>query len=342
MSVEKRIKFTYYQSFGKPTSTLIERRSGILLIGGAEGGESGEYEATEWLLDRARGGNYLVLRFNGIGRQADWIYKNFSDRLNSAAELSINSREAANDTEVIQYLNTADILFFAGGDQSKYKEYWEGTAVEETINRLIREKKVPVAGTSAGMAILGDYYYAPDKEEVIGSEILNDPFHDNTRTFYRSDFIEVPFLKGVITDTHLDRVGKTSRERRYGRIFGFLARNLHDNGDQFPVRAIGLEEGAFVAIDENGIAKVFGNDTDRGQDAYFLQPNGQSPERIQPGQAVIWDNEGQAVKVYRIAGTRKGSGSFDLNDHSTADGGTWEYWYTTGGINGFRPNFYRD
>jgi hypothetical protein len=74
MSAEKRIKFTYYQSFGKPTSTLIERRSGILLIGGAEGGESGEYEATEWLLDRARGGNYLVLRFNGIGGQADWIY----------------------------------------------------------------------------------------------------------------------------------------------------------------------------------------------------------------------------------------------------------------------------
>ena len=92
MSAEKRIEFTYYPSFGKSTPTSIEHQSGILLIGGAEEGESGEYEATEWLLDLARGGNYLVLRFNGIGGQADWIYKNFSDRLNSAAELSIDSR----------------------------------------------------------------------------------------------------------------------------------------------------------------------------------------------------------------------------------------------------------
>ena len=97
-----------------------------------------------------------------------------------------------------------------------------------------------------------------------------------------------------------------------------------------------------MAINEKGIAKVFGNDNDLGQDAYFLQPNGKSPERIQPRRALIWDNEGRAVKVYRIAGTREGSGSFDLEDHSTADGGKWEYWYTSGGINGFRPNFYRD
>ncbi len=45
--------------------------------------------------------------------------------------------------------------------------------VETAINYLINEKKVPVAGTSAGMAILGDFYYAPTHEGVLSSEILN-------------------------------------------------------------------------------------------------------------------------------------------------------------------------
>lgn len=336
-----RGNFTYYRSFGSAHPTSIEPRSGVLLIGGAEGKKSGEKEATEWLLSRAEGGNYLVLRFNKIGQQADWIYENFRERVNSTAELSIDSRTAANDPQVIQYIQTADILFLAGGDQSLYKKYWEGTRLEEAINQRIAEK-VPVAGTSAGMAILGDYYYAPDRDGVISSEILNDPFHPNTNTFYHSDFIRVPFLEGVITDTHLDRFGGNYVERRYGRVFGFLARDLHDNADRAPAHAIGLEEGAFVAIDDNGIARVFGNGSDRGQDAYFLQPGDKPPEQIEKGKPLIWNNEGKAVKVYRIAGTRNGSGSFDLKDWSTASGGEWEDWYTTNGIEGFRPNFYRD
>ncbi|MGB5710757.1 MAG: hypothetical protein WBM44_07575, partial [Waterburya sp.] len=123
-------------------------------------------------------------------------------------------------------------------------------------------------------------------------------------------------------------------ETRYGRIFGLMARIMLD--EHQPVYGIGLEEGAFVAIDEIGIAQVFGNDTERGQDAYFLQTNGAAPEQIEPGLPLIWENKGQAVKVYRIEGTPSGSGSFDLKNWSTADGGTWEYWFTTGGNSGFR------
>ncbi len=324
--------FEYYLDYGKVNSS--SQKPAILLIGGAEEGTVGEDAATQWFLKQANYGDYLVLRCGGIGRQAQWIADNYRDLINSAAELSIDSREAANNPKVVQYIKDADALYLAGGDQNKYEDYWEGTATEDAINYLINQKKVPVAGTSAGLAILGDYYYAPERLGLLSSEILNDPFHPNTQDIYRSNFLQVPYLKNVITDTHLDRCNENHPETRYGRIFGFMARIMV--AENQPVYGIGLEEGAFVAIDENGIAQVFGNASKRGQDAYFLQTNGAAPEQIQPELPLIWDHDGQAVKVYRIQGTPSGSGFFDLNNWLTASGGTWEYWFTTGGDSGFQ------
>jgi cyanophycinase-like exopeptidase len=329
--------FEFFRECGKWDTTSAKPTSGVLLIGGAEGKKSGEDAATQWFLKRADRGNLLVLRTGGVGKQADWVCEYYRDLIGSAAELSIDSREAADDPEVIKYLREADAIFIAGGDQNAYEDYWEGTKVEDTLNYLINEKKIPIAGTSAGMAILGDYYYVPSHRGVTSSEILDDPFHHNTKDIYRSDFVRVPYLKNVITDTHLDRVNRNNPESRYGRIFGLLARVVYDS-NRLGVFAIGLEEGAFVAIDEKGIAKVFGNGEDKGQDAYFLQTNGALPEKVERDLPLIWNHNGQAVKVYRIAGTPEGSGQFDLNNWSNASGGSWEYWFTTGGYSGFKRN----
>lgn len=333
-SATTRPDFDYYLACRNRAITPRPPRPATLLIGGAEGDTSGEDAATRWFLDHAPGGHYLVVRVGGVGTQADWICQHYKDRVQSAAELSIDSREAANHPEVIRRLREADALFIAGGDQNAYQELWEGTATETAVNYLINEKKIPVAGTSAGMAILGDYYYAPDHQGVLSSEILNDPFHYNTETIHRSDFIQVPYLQRVITDTHLDRVNRQHPEARYGRLLGLLARVVHDDDYRLTNYAIGLEEGAFVAIDGQGVARVFGNGSRRGQDAYFLQPNRSIPEQIAPGWPLVWHNYGRAVKVYRISGTPEGSGHFDLTDWTTAQGGTWEYWYTTGGKSG--------
>ncbi|WP_353931995.1 cyanophycinase [Okeanomitos corallinicola TIOX110] len=329
--------FEYIRECGKVGKTSAKPTPGVLLIGGAEGKKSGEDAATKWFLKRADKGNLIVLRTGGLGRQADWVCDSYRDLIGSAAELSIDSRDAADDPEVIEYLRQADAIFIAGGDQNAYEDYWEGTKVEDTLNYLINEKKIPIAGTSAGMAILGDYYYVPSHRGVISSEILDDPFHHNTKDIYRSDFIRVPYLKNVITDTHLDRVNHNHPEPRYGRIFGLLARVVSDS-NRLSVFAIGLEEGAFVAIDEKGIAKVFGNGESKGQDAYFLQTNSGLPEKVERDLPVIWNHNGKAVKVYRIAGTPEGSGHFDLNNWSNAKGGSWEYWFTTGGSAGFKRN----
>ncbi|MGK7918229.1 MAG: cyanophycinase, partial [Prochloraceae cyanobacterium] len=256
--------YDYQLECGNVNSTSPQPNPAIMLIGGAESDTEGENDATGWFLKRADGGDYLVLRHGEVRTQAKWICDNYDSFVSSAAELAINTREAANDPDVEQYIRDAEALFIAGGDQNAYQDTWEGTYVEDAINYLINEKGVPVAGTSAGMAILGEYYYAPARRNgVLSSEILEDPFHRNTEDIDRADFIDIPFLKNTITDTHLDRLKRPQYpETRYGRLFGFLARVVDDNG--IPAYGIGSEEGAFVAIDEEGIATVFGNGEDRG------------------------------------------------------------------------------
>jgi hypothetical protein len=78
-------------------------------------------------------------------------------------------------------------------------DYWEGSAVEEAINYLINHKKVPMAGTSAGMAILGDYS-VPAHEGVQSSEILNNPFHHNTKDI--ANCSRMRYTEGLCSGCH--------------------------------------------------------------------------------------------------------------------------------------------
>lgn len=300
-----------------------------LLIGGAEAGANGEVEATQWLLDRARGGDYLVLRVGGTGGQAAWVCDTFASSIGSAAEQSIDSRTDANNATIAQRIRNAEIIFIAGGDQNKYEDYWKDTEVEKALNDHISVARKPIAGTSAGLAILGQSYYAPASTGVLSKEILDNPYHNYTRDINHGDFLLHPLLANVITDSHLNRLTGSGRkaETRHGRVLGFLARSVADR-NTLNVRAIGVDEGTLVAVDGSGNAKVFGEGK-----AYFLKPN-TYPERIQSGSTLIWNNGGQAVSVYAIAGSRTGAGSFNLGSWS-GSGGTARAWYTSGGYSGF-------
>lgn len=313
--------------------------SGIMLIGGGEAGSGAENAATKWLLQRADGGDFLCLRSGrNPGGQAKWIWKNYSNLLSSAAGLSINSREAANDERVIQLIRNAEVIFIAGGDQTRYQNFWKDTGVAEALMYVIKEKGITVAGTSVGMAILGEAYHAPAGENgVLSEELLNDPFHPNVEnSIFYGGFLSVPYLQKTITDTHLNRTHGPNKTNRYGRLFGLLARCVVDNQD-LGYRAIGADEGTFIAIDENGVAKVFGDPTGiYPTNAYFVQTNCQFPEQCEKGKPLIWDREKSEVKTYVIQGTRNGEGnSFDLKDWKTMKGGTWINWYTLAGYKDF-------
>lgn len=319
---------TYTVACGTANHTVTTSQAS-LLVGGAEAGATGEVEATQWLLNHAKGGDYLVLRSGGTGGQASWVCSTFASLIGSAAEQSIDSRSDANNASIAQRIRDAEIIFIAGGDQNKYEDYWKDTEVEKALNDHLSVSREPIGGTSAGLAILGQSYYAPAGTGVLSKEILNNPYHSNSRDINHGDFLLHPQLVNVITDTHLNRLTGSGRnaETRHGRVLGFLARSVVDR-NSLSVRAIGVDESTLIALDAAGNAKVFGTGK-----AYFLKPN-TYPERLQSGVSVIWNNGGQAVSVYAITGSRTGAGSFNLASWS-GSGGVAKLWYTSGGYSGF-------
>ena len=66
---------------------------------------------------------------------------------------------------MLRIIGNAEALFIAGGDQSDYVNNWKGTLVEEAIHGLV-DRGIPIAGTSAGTAVLGGLVYAAQRKSA--------------------------------------------------------------------------------------------------------------------------------------------------------------------------------
>jgi cyanophycinase len=241
-----------YLRIGNPTNANVAPHAGYALMGGGTDLD----EAFQWLCDHAAGGDFLILRATGTDAYNSYVQG--LCKLNSVATLVIPSREAANDPFVAETIGRASAVFIAGGDQANYINFWMGTPVQSALNNAIH-RGVPIGGTSAGLAVMGEWAYSaqgdkPDDKDLDSKTVLADPF--NPRITLVHGFLEIPILKGVITDTHF------ARRDRMGRLLVFLAR-LNENSAR--VRGLGIEERTAVLLEPNGNAKVVGHGS-----AYFL------------------------------------------------------------------------
>lgn len=240
------------------------------------------------------GGDFVVLRASGADEYNAYIYELCG--CDSVETLVFSGREAASDPFVIETIENAEALFIAGGDQSRYVRFWQGTPVEEAIEH-VATKPAPIGGTSAGMAILGEFVYSAMSEASLTAETaLADPFHRDV-TLAR-DFLDLAGLEGVLTDQHL-------KERdRIGRTVALLARLLHD-GWSADARAIAADRETSLHVDPaTGAARVFatvGHDTPY---VWFLRAT-RVPDACAPGTPLTL----RGVEVYRIGR----DGTFDLD-----------------------------
>jgi cyanophycinase len=239
--------------------------------------------------------------------------------VNSVETVLITTVADANNPDVIAKIRGAEALFIAGGDQANYVNFWKDTPVEDAINYLLITKKAPVGGTSAGCAILGSSYFSALINTVTSDEAMADPYNPLI-TLGHDDFLAAPYLQNTITDQHF------SQRAREGRLVTFMARMLKAR-IKAP-QGIAVDEQTAVCIDQNGVATVFGINN-----AFFLKTTGGNPELCVAGSPLTWNNNMQAISVYRISGNGKtnGNGSFDLKDFSTASGGTWLWFYVQAG-----------
>ncbi|HRQ84826.1 MAG TPA: cyanophycinase [Flavobacteriales bacterium] len=306
---------------GNPVDYVAEPLGGACMMGGAS-----EFDpAMQWFLDRANGGDVLVLRASGSDGYNNYMYSDLGG-VNSVETIRFNSAAASTDPYVADRIQKAEAIWFAGGDQWNYVNYWRNTPVMTLINEAIDQRHIAIGGTSAGMAILGGCYFSAQNGSVTSAEALSNPFN-TSMTVDCTSFLHVPYMAGTITDTHYD-----NPDRR-GRHFAFLAR-MAQQGDS-EVYGIACNEYVAVCIDPQGMARVFGEWPEYEEYAYFLRANCVSPmgpETCQAGSPLTWYRQGMAVKAYKVPGTPSGVNGFDLNDHLAGQGGAWENWSATSGV----------
>jgi cyanophycinase len=326
-----------YQSSrtGSSADATTAHKAGVVLAGGGTDND----DAMRWMLRRADGGDVVVLRTDRIGGYNSYFFSDLGVNVNSVETLVITSVEGARNSYVAQQIRRAEVLFIAGGDQTTYVRLWKGTPVQDAINYLIKEKKVTLGGTSAGMAVLGGVYYAPTGTGVVSGEALNNPYHVNMNMIGKEDFIDYPVLKRVLTDTHFEQ-----RDRN-GRHFAMLARVQQDwNQAAF---GIACNERSAVCVDENGVGAVFSAGGVGENFVYFTQSNcampNSRPERCEAGMPITWDRNRQAVKALRVSGDGAGTAKFNLNTWQLATTSTataplgstplaqWEDWSANNG-----------
>lgn len=313
---------SYTSYFSGDTSDVHPQpQGGICLMGGATEDDN----AMRWFLERASGGDVVVIRTSGADGYNDYMYSDLGVAVNSVETILMPNAVAALDPYVVKQIRNAEALWIAGGDQTKYVNYWKDKPVEAALLYLIHEKNAVIGGTSAGMAILSEAYFRAANGTVTSAEALSNPFNAKVDLGF-GDFLVCPVLKNTITDTHYD-----NPDRR-GRHVAFLARLTQTTGARY--RGIACEEYTAVCIDTTGMGRVFGTNNEQDY-AYFLQVNctqPYAPENCVSGMPLHWVRGNEALKVCKIKGTSNGANTFDLRDWHSNTGGTWQDWWTENGV----------
>lgn len=295
---------------GDTSDVQATTRGGTVIMGGSTDVDA----ALQWMIARNGGGDVVIIRASGTDAYNPYINK--LGKVNSVETLKIDSRKLADDEAVARIVRNAEMLFIAGGDQSDYTNYWKNTKLMDAINYLLNVKKVPVGGTSAGAAVLGNYYFNGERGSVTSAPALGNPYSSNV-TLYKEDFLKVPFLENVITDQHF------SQREREGRLFVFMGRIMTD-WNKAPY-GIAVDEKTAVCIDDDGLAEVIGENN-----AYFLKTDAaKQPEILEPNKPVTWDQQGEAILVSAISAKAKGN-QFNVRTFTAANTtGLSNYWWSS-------------
>jgi cyanophycinase len=256
-------KYGYFLT-GNAANVVATTQFGLGLMGGGTDVDA----LFTWMSSRAGGGDFVVIRASGADGYNQYVYD--LGNFDSVETLVLGTRAASSDPFVLTTVRNADALFVAGGDQSAYVNNWKGTPLEDAIHELAA-RGVPIGGTSAGTAILGEFLYSAQRKSVTSAAALADPFSRDI-TLDR-DFLLLPLMGGLITDQHL------IERDRMGRTLTFMARLVTDGWTTDP-RAIAIDRETAVLVQADGHASIVANAGHPTPFAYFLR--GGVPQVVSP------------------------------------------------------------
>ena len=248
--------YAYYEIGDTSAAAPNRVERGILMMGGGEWPVS----AFRWFADKSGNGRIVVLRASGAEDAGEEIYNDIGN-VTAVQTIVFDDRKASADPRVLALLDNADGIFIAGGDQANYVRFWKDTPVQKVLNDHVARGR-PIGGTSAGLAILGEHAYgAMDGGSVDSYTALRDPMGPEVTMV--SDFLTMPYLEHVVTDTHF------AARDRLGRLIAFVAQ-VRSKDDPKAV-GIGVDEEGALAVEADGKARFH---TRSDGYAWIVQPHG--------------------------------------------------------------------
>lgn len=229
---------------------------GTVLMGGGTDVE----DAFLWMIKNANGGDFLILRASGDEAYNPWVF-NLSiangGALNTVTTVLFNSKAASYETYIIDKIKNSEVIWFAGGDQSYYMNWWAGTPVQSAIQDKL--KFITIGGTSAGLAILGNWVFSCQHNTIYSAESLRNPY--DFRITIADRFLGIAHMGDFITDTHF------VTRNRMGRMLTFIARlatNSTGAASALPGLPYGIgvnESTAFLINQDTGVGTLVGTGT---------------------------------------------------------------------------------
>ncbi len=300
-----------YYAVGNQNDVTTTTTAGTVLMGGGTDVDA----AFQWMIGKSGGGDFVVIRTTGTDAYNPYI--NGLGTVNSVETLIIKSRAGAADPFVVNKIRNAEAVWIAGGDQSTYISYWKGTPVADAINYVANVKQAPVGGTSAGLAVLGQFIYTGAAGSVTSSQALANPYHSYV-TLDR-DFVQIANLGGVITDSHF-----VTRDR-LGRLVAFLGRIIKD-GWASSARGIGVDEATAILVNPNGSATRVGSGA-----AYFMS-SASVPQTCVSGTPLTYTG----LAVYKVSG----AATFNLSTWTGSGGTSYTVSANTGALSSSNGSIY--
>jgi cyanophycinase-like exopeptidase len=276
---------------------LLPSKGGIMLVGGGANHPQGAYS---WFVSQAACGDIVVIENNQSAATASANAMEFA-RLGARSvdvfdfnvigdsTLSPNAFLVACDldgygTEFLDKLGGAEAVYFRGGNQWPYVQLLNAdVAATSIISEGNSCGGLVVGGTSAGMAILGQYVYTAEFTQGAGATDLTsqdilanfrtpkfwnyDPHIQQNRDAISTHVLDLGQLEGVLTETHLNDADKDGSQSsghtidRLGRFLSFLGAALLD-GDAFGrggyVNGIAADKDTALTITADGSCQVYG------------------------------------------------------------------------------------
>jgi len=200
-----------------------------------------------WWRDRLANGDVVVLRATGEDGYNDYLFTDIGGA-DSVETLRVDSATLADDPYVVCRIAQAEGVFLTGGNQSTYMMLWKDRGVGDALMQAW-DRGAVLGGTSAGLAVLGEFVFGAYNDTVYSDEALDDPY--NRYMTMDQGMLALAPLVGVVTDTHF------AQRDRMGRLLAFVARIVQD-GWADTVLGIGVDEATALLVDADGSATVVG------------------------------------------------------------------------------------